>query len=126
MSGASQALGHGLQAGLEAVQVDEGGHESRDLDVGRDNELGDELLEGGQAAVFASHGSGRRGPRWRGREMRLVDDGLGWRRGHHRGVALDDVGGSIGEVGDHCSGDGSVDEMIESSGVELSGAEGRL
>ena len=45
MSGAWQATSHRLKLSLETSKVDEGGHESRHLDVGGDNELGDEVLD---------------------------------------------------------------------------------
>jgi hypothetical protein len=46
MGGASKTASHRLKLWLEAAQVDESGHESRDLNVRGDNELCDELLKG--------------------------------------------------------------------------------
>lgn len=69
VGGASQAAGHGLQLGLEAVEVDQGRHESWDLDVGGDDQLGDELFQRGQRIVGAGDGPGLGASWWSGRPI---------------------------------------------------------
>lgn len=119
VSGAAESLGHGLEPGPEPVEVDEGGHEGRHLDVGGDDELGDELLQGGQGAVFAADRSWRWCPGWGGVSGSGFLDG--WY--HHGWVARDDAGSGAGEVPDHCLVDSLVDKGLEGGGIELSSAE---
>jgi hypothetical protein len=106
VSGASDTSSLRLQLRLEAVEIDQAGHESRDLNVGGDNQLGDELLEGWQLRLLVSRlwGTGRRG-----RKLGPGGDG----------IADDDVVSSLGEIRDHLTVDGLVDEVLESSLVEL-------
>lgn len=106
VSGASDTSSLRLQLRLEAVEIDQAGHESRDLNVGGDNQLGDELLEGWQLRLLVSRlwGTGRRG-----RKLGPGGDG----------IADDDVVSGLGEIRDHLTVDGLVDEVLESSLVEL-------
>ena len=66
MSSASDAASLGLQTRLEAVEVDQTRHESRDLDIRGDDQLGDEVLNRRELlvvgqALLGFGGLGRRG-----------------------------------------------------------------
>lgn len=115
VGGTSQASGHGLKLGLEAAKVDEGRHEGGDLDVGRDDELSDELLKSRKAAIFGSNGPGLGAP-GRSREVMSGVDGSGRHEGR---VAGNDVVGGFGKIGDHVATHRLVDELLEGNLVEL-------
>lgn len=117
VGGASETASHGLKLGLESGEVDEGRHESRDLDVGGDDELSDELFDSGEAAVGGLDGPGLGALGRCGRKF-LLSGGVLLRR-HEGGVAADDVVGGVGEVGDHFAADGLVDKLLEGELVEL-------
>lgn len=97
VGGARHALGQRRQRRPQSGQVDQRGHESGGLDVGRGNQMRDELVESGQ--VGGCRGALRVGGRGRG-------------RGHGR-VALDDGLGGRHEVVDHGSGDPLLAEDFE-------------
>jgi len=54
-----ETLGLGLQALLQASEINQGRHEGRDLNVRGDDQLGDEVLHRGQT-VASGHGLARR------------------------------------------------------------------
>lgn len=101
----------GLQAGLEAVQVDKSRHKSRDLDVGRDDQLGDELLDGWQLLVVRETLLGLWGLGWCRRKLVLIPC--------REVVACDDALSSKSQIGDHIPANRLVDELFKGSLVEL-------
>ena len=62
MGGTSQTAGHGLELRLKTTEVDKCGHESRNLNVGRDDKLSNELLKSRKGAIFGSDSAGLRAP----------------------------------------------------------------
>ena len=124
VGGASQTTSHGLKLSLEAGEIDKSRHESGNLDVGGNNELGDEFLDGRQISFSYQNTSlatltilGGRGRRQVLLVfLRLNIFGFG---GHEFGVARDDVVGGVGEVCNHFAANRLIDELVESHLVEL-------
>lgn len=96
MRSATAASGVRLQASLESGEVDQGRHQSGDLDVGTDYQASDELLEGWHRTLVRIRG--------------LVLLGA---------IACNDLARLHGQVLDHGFGNSIVNKRLESGGVEL-------